>query len=364
VTNEAGTEHGSSGAERRGPRAPRRGASRKRTAIAVAGMTAVAALGVSTVAVAAPLGSAPALGADTLPPWTEAGLSLAAPSEDGPTPGDGGSVSFDALPPAYRPPLPAGDLPGLPADDLAELPPLAQYANGAGSPTTAPSTAPPPPGPDAPAPAAPVPPPPGDVAPAPAAPVAAESPPPGPVGDASHAETGVPLGSAPPSPVPLRTRAPMTAPPTKDRPVPERAGDDDAPETTQAARPENVRPKTKTAQPSKDIPEGGTPPMTGTRDDTAKRPAPAPHRPQLESTCSPSDDLRTEVRTGPRGNVTGARVTGLPASCTGRKIRLVVQKKSGGNVEVAATAKDGRADFTLPRPIPPRQVADVRLALR
>ena len=74
--------------------------------------------------------------------------------------------------------------------------------------------------------------------------------------------------------------------------------------------------------------------------------------------------MRTDVRTGRAGNLTGAWVSGLPDSCAGEQVRLVVEKKSGDEVEVSTTAEDGKAEFTLHDPISPADVADIRLALR
>jgi hypothetical protein len=86
-------------------------------------------------------------------------------------------------------------------------------------------------------------------------------------------------------------------------------------------------------------------------------------RPLPKPGCTTSDEVRTDVRTGPAGNLIGAWVSGLPDNCDGEKVRLLVGKKSGDEIEVSATAKDGKAEFTLPDPISPREVADIRLSL-
>jgi hypothetical protein len=73
--------------------------------------------------------------------------------------------------------------------------------------------------------------------------------------------------------------------------------------------------------------------------------------------------METEARFGSNGDVTGIDVSGLPESCSGREVGVVIEKKSGGEIEVYTTAEDGKAGFALPDPLAPGEIADLKLML-
>jgi hypothetical protein len=86
-------------------------------------------------------------------------------------------------------------------------------------------------------------------------------------------------------------------------------------------------------------------------------------RPRTQPECTTSSDLEKELRFGPDGDVTGVDVSGLPDSCSGREVGVLIETVSGEVVEVYTTAEDGTAELTLPDPVAPDEIADLVLRL-
>jgi hypothetical protein len=378
---------------------------RRRTGIAVAAITTLAALGFSAVAIAAPL-TGPDPAAHTAPAWTSADGSEPPPQPEaaGRAPaGSGDGASLDAVPPDGQ---------------VSELPALSPFAPGAGAPAPEePAVAPPPvpevaagvpvvpaedpSAPDPAPPAAPAPVPPADPAPAPRA---APAPPAAPVPvPASDLVTDPPVALAAPVPdsAPTATatgeggreasRDPVQ--PIERRAVPQSAASQDArpdPEGTQPDRdpsrkPEPASPPSRTTAPETTKPQDtkrqGTAPRTSeSRDSGPDAEAPRAVRSEQRGTRGQSEpgtrtapaprctttgeNLRTKARKGEDGDLTGATVSGLPDPCDGKQVRLLVHRKSGKTVEATTKIEDGQANFTLPDAVAPSEVRGMQMALR